>query len=170
MVEHTYRLLHLFNESGEISGRKRLQKMFYIIQSLGYDFDLEYSYQRYGPYSSQLQLETNMLVDEGLVKEQFDKRMYSYTVTENGKVFLRKLEDGNLLEAPQVPREVINTLKQRDAQLLELASTIMYLAELGLEKERAYEKLGELKPHLMNRHTEAVDFIKDIDRFKNARL
>lgn len=170
MVEHTYRLLSLLSDNNEIVGRKRLQKMFFIFQSLGYNFDLEYTYQHYGPYSSQLQLETDLLGTEGLITERFDEKKYSYSVTEAGRNFMREIEEKGLMGSfHRVPVEAINRLQQQDAELLELVSTILYLTELGLEEEELYRKLQELKPRLFHRVDEAQEFISGLYYWKRER-
>ncbi len=169
MIEYRYRLLGLLNDTGEIKGRKKLQKMFYIIQSLGYDLDLDYSYHNYGPYSSQLQAELDSLLQEKLIDEEHVSNMYVYKIRGEGKQLLRKLSENGLNGiSPSVPVSIIERLKNSEAQFLELVSTIMYLRDLGFSDEELEIKASELKPHLMKYYPGAVDFIKELGEIKQG--
>lgn len=163
MLEDKYRLMIVLEKAGGIRGRKKLQKMFYLMQMLGYDYSLDYSYQNYGPYSAQLQFEVDMLVAEELLGEGFDHNTYSYSVTTKGKEFLRLVEEKGLTDiGPEVPTDLLSELKQYDAQLLELASTMMFLGDLGFRDGELFQRVSELKPRLVDRYQDAQTFIMEL--------
>ena len=163
MFGHRYRLLSLLNNAGVIRGRKKLQKTFYIIQSLGYDFDLKYSYHNYGPYSAQLQWEIDNFVEEKIVEEKRDANCYSYAALDLGKEIAQKVKEKRLDESwPEVPPKLISILQEQDAQFLELVSTIIYLIKLGFEGSALYQKAKELKPHLIEQYDAAERFMQEL--------
>ncbi|HHZ00578.1 MAG TPA: hypothetical protein GYA03_05735 [Tissierellia bacterium] len=163
MIEYRYRLLRLFEAIGEINGRKRLQKMFFIIQSLGYDLDLDYTYHNYGPYSSQLQAEVDFQIQEKLINEEFISNTYVYKLQDEGKQLLQKLYDNGLTGfSPNVPENVIEKLRSQETKFLELVSTIIYLRDFGFEGESLKGKVDDLKPHLMEYYPDALEFIDDL--------
>lgn len=172
MIEYRYRLLELLSKTGEIKGRKKLQKMFYIIQSLGYNLDLDYTYHNYGPYSSQLQAEVDFLFEEELISENRISNMYVYQVREKGEQLLTKLEQSGLTGiSPDVPAAIIQKLQDSEAQFLELVATIMYLRDLGFDDDKEIQaKVVELKPHLERYYSNAVIFIEQLQNFQTAGL
>ncbi len=170
MAGHRYRLLSLLNNTGVIKGRKKLQKMFHIVQSLGYDFDLKYSYHNYGPYSAQLQWEIDNFVDEQIVEEKREGNYYAYATLDLGKEITRKIKDKGLDESwPDVPPELISIVQDQDAQFLELVSTMIYLKKLGFKDSALYQKAKELKPHLIKHYGDAEKFMQELSRWRKEK-
>lgn len=56
MLEEHAKLLGLIRHAGEIVGRKKLQKMIYILKKLNYPFQEKFQFHFYGPYSEELTL------------------------------------------------------------------------------------------------------------------
>ncbi|QGP92722.1 hypothetical protein MGLY_21110 [Neomoorella glycerini] len=160
MIQSWHRLLTLIKLAGKIHGRKRLQKLVYILQSLGYAFPEEFSYYLYGPYSPELQFEVKAMVDKGLIQENRDGDIYSYSLTENGEEVL------NLLNSQQqpyswenLPEALVKEVVEQDSQFLELVSTIMYLQNMGYENTEVIDKAKALKPHLCRYMDEALAWV-----------
>ncbi|MCS7365125.1 MAG: hypothetical protein NDF54_06805 [archaeon GB-1867-035] len=85
-------LLKILKEhSGVIEGRKRFQKIVFLLKEK-YGIPLKYSFLSYyyGPYSKELQRDLNILVRLGLIEEDFDGVMYTYKLTELGEKLLNK--------------------------------------------------------------------------------
>ncbi len=56
MLNDHQRLMNVFALSGEVTGRKKLQKMIYIAKKLGFPFQEKFEFHFYGPYSEELSL------------------------------------------------------------------------------------------------------------------
>src|ERR1700733_4786732 len=63
-------IMQFFEVAKKVEGRIRLQKIIYILQTKGIvNFELDYKYALYGPYSQDLQLEIDYLKAIGFLKE-----------------------------------------------------------------------------------------------------
>ena len=163
MFERTYRLIKLFEKSGSVAGRKKLQKIVYVLQSLGYSYGMDYTYCHYGPYSSQLQFEVDRLAEKGLIDERLFCHTYQYSITKDGQELVKFLDEKKVgTDRIEVPEDLLRELIKQDAQFLELVATIIYVKNLGYDSEKTEQKLRELKPNLMDRYLEALDFINKI--------
>src|SRR4051795_13197835 len=78
--------------SGEIIGRKKLQKMIYIAKKVSFPFHEKFQFHFYGPYSEELTLKIEELCNMGFLNEMKEKKggyfQYRYTLTEEGQHFL----------------------------------------------------------------------------------
>jgi uncharacterized protein YwgA len=129
---------------GEIVGRIRLQKIFYLLDALGLHADASFRYHHYGPYSR--------ILDEAL-----DRAKALCDVTEE----LRSRRDGALYSvfrgpARDVPasigeletqrlRELIAIMKKESSTVLELAATIHwlhYVEKLAAWREELVRRKG----------------------------
>jgi uncharacterized protein YwgA len=70
LTSHLNKILSLVNEAGRIQGRTKFQKIVYILKIKGANFNERFSYHYYGPYSSDLQLEIEELVDRQILNQQ----------------------------------------------------------------------------------------------------
>lgn len=89
-------LLYIIGSSDKLEGRKRIQKMVCLAkynQSIGYPFSFEYTKYLYGPYSFDLKDVLNRLVDLGIIDENFDNHIYTYSLTSNGKNLFKNLKE-----------------------------------------------------------------------------
>lgn len=78
-------------EQDPIEGRTRLQKMLFLLQQSCKDCNFQYKFNAYdyGPYSSTLQSDLDMLIDDEYLKEDSiptidGKLKYRYSITEKG--------------------------------------------------------------------------------------
>ena len=158
MFDHLYKLLSFFRQTQMISGRKKLQKMVYLLQHYGLDLEMNYVYHHYGPYSAGLQAEVEELVESGFVAEGKTCRGYEYHITEKGIEFLQKLEEE--FEVPKISMndKQLDLLGQQSSQFLEVVSTYAFLLAKDYLPEQAVEKVKELKPHLADYVDEARAF------------
>jgi len=92
MLEDHAKMLFLLRQAGAIVGRKKLQKIIYILQKQGYPFHEKFHFHFYGPYSDELSLRIEELCNLGFLNEvKEDKGSYSqyrYELTESGRSFL----------------------------------------------------------------------------------
>jgi uncharacterized protein len=128
--------------SGEIIGRKKFQKMIYILKKLSFPFQEKYQFHFFGPYSEELTLRIEELCNMGFIQEVKEKKggyfQYRYSLTEEGSDFLSLYA----VEMPQI-KECMEDMNGQSARFLELVSTILYFE--GLPREDVYEKVFTLK-------------------------
>lgn len=138
------RILNAVRCSGEIIGRKKFQKMIYIAKKMNFPFQEKFQFHFYGPYSEELTLQLEELVNMGFIEEVKEKKggyfQYRYSLTTNGEEFIsmfeKDLHDHKLTDC-------IKALNEESARFLELVSTVLYFD--NLEKEQVYEKIAQVK-------------------------
>lgn len=142
MLNEHAKLMKVFSSSGEITGRKKLQKMIYIAKKINLPFYEKYDFHFYGPYSEELTLRIEELCNLGFLNEMHEKKggyfQYRYSLTEAGEEFLTHYE----LEMPPL-KDCMEDLNSQSARFLELVSTVLFFDTL--EKEEVKEKVFTLK-------------------------
>jgi len=144
----TIRIAHLLHLLQRIEGRKKLQKIVHILQTLGAPFVEPFQYSQYGMYSQQLTTEMGHLVKDGLVTET-----KAYVGTNEAYVFEATKDLAELLESLHIEEEpkwsqLGRELNELPPQLLEGISTVLFLQERGYADENLRLRLVALKPHL----------------------
>lgn len=147
MFRKEFALLSLFEKARKVEGRKKLQKVIYLLKLDNVPFEMEYKYHHYGPYSAELQSEINHLVMHGLIEESHKSEMYIYEISEKGNEFLKSYREMTP-EVFDIPDELLKTLLASGTNVLEMASTYAFLLEMGYKDKEAEEKTIELKDHL----------------------
>lgn len=158
------KLIDLFD--AKIKGRKRLQKLSYIMKDKGYPIPQDFIYYHYGPYSRELSATIAELVSFGLLNETQTPQVYEYGLTEEGKEFINLLEEKNFVEKIELNeklKNVIKSVKDQDPSLLELVSTILFLQDYGESFKNACDKALELKPHLKSYLENATEIISNLN-------
>ncbi len=136
------RIITLLDVAGNIRGRTKFQKVVYILKNKEIPFNEKFKYHYYGPFSSDLQLEIDELVDRNILVEK-NMNPYDYEVNKENKIKFNK--DLNI----SGKKELIQFLKNKDIKELEITSTIYYLENNGLkDKDILRKKITALKPHL----------------------
>ena len=140
LKESFKRLLELVAVNGKIEGRKKFQKLVYILKQKGFEFKEAYTYYYYGPYSSTLQMEIDFLVESGLLREEQVGETYEYTLSN---------EFGELEGKYDAHKQFIHYLNDKPARILELISVFFYLEDKGYQDEDVIKKsTAILKPEL----------------------
>lgn len=140
---------------GRIEGRKRLQKLVYLLKSSGYkDFDQQFVLHYYGPFSRQLARELDFLHQANLVREippgedeNRSEGTYVYAPVLGGDKKPRIVE---LTGARRKPpwQEAAKLLADQSTPFLEALSTVVYLRRKGLTGEQLKEGFRRTKPKL----------------------
>ncbi|WP_085522580.1 YwgA family protein [Tuberibacillus sp. Marseille-P3662] len=129
MLEDHAKLLTLFSHAGEVVGRKKLQKILYILKKMDYPFQQKYQFHFYGPYSEELTLQIEELGNLGFVQETREEKggyhQYRYVLTESGEEFLGHYD----IELPDI-QTLIHQLNGQNSRFLELISTMLFFDEL----------------------------------------
>ncbi|PLR67812.1 MULTISPECIES: YwgA family protein [Bacillaceae] len=141
LTEHA-KLMKVFSSSGEITGRKKLQKMIYIAKKIDFPFYEKYDFHFFGPYSEELTIRIEELCNLGFLNEMHEKKggyfQYRYSLTEAGEEFLSHYD----LDMPPL-KECMEDLNSQSARFLELVSTVFFFDTL--EKDEVKEKVFKLK-------------------------
>lgn len=140
-------LMQLFTLVQKIEGKIKLQKIVFILQEKKIiNFDLDYKFAQFGPYSESLQIEIEYLSRIGFLKETSLADSYVYELNND---FPIKIEADYEINKN---RDLILSLIQQESQLLEVTSTIYYLkARHYKEKESIESKIRILKPNLQDK-------------------
>ncbi|MFL6560370.1 MAG: YwgA family protein [Bacillus sp. (in: firmicutes)] len=142
MLKDHAKLMQAIMVSGEITGRKKLQKMIYIAKKVEFPFHERFQFHFYGPYSEELTTRVEELCNMGFLNEVKEKKggyyQYRYTLTDSGKEFLSL----NQVEMPCL-EDCFNDMNEQNARFLELVSTVLYFDNLS--KEEVADKVFTLK-------------------------
>ncbi|WP_430489394.1 YwgA family protein [Rossellomorea marisflavi] len=142
MLKEHAKLMSAFMASGEVIGRKKLQKMIFIAKKLAFPFQERFEFHFYGPYSEELTLRVEELCNMGFISEVKEKKggyyQYRYSVTEEGEDFLKIYEK----DMPFL-KDCLTDMNGQSARFLELVSTVLYFDTLP--KEEVAEKVFTLK-------------------------
>lgn len=162
MLENHAKLMKVIASSDGIVGRKKLQKIVFIMKKLGYRFEEKFTYHFYGPYSEELSLRVEELTNLGFISETKEQKsnyyQYRYEITERGKQFLEQAPTDLTIDD-----ELTAMLKNQSSRFLELVSTMLYFDDL--EKEEVNKKVQEVKKksnYTAADMEEAWAFIKNI--------
>ena len=153
-------IINVISTAGEISGRKKLQKIVYIAKKLSFPFHEKFQFHFYGPYSEELTLRIEELCDMGYLNEVKEKKagyyQYCYSITEAGHDFLSIQE----VDMPALDACLLD-MNEQNARFLELVSTVLYFDTL--EKEEVIEKIFTLKSkqkYTLEEIDEAYEYIE----------
>jgi len=121
--------------------KRRLQRVVYLLQALG--FPTSYKFDQYiaGPYSSELTEEYERIMEEGLLHEYA-----KYTDVDEEKW-----------------GPIVDKLATEDTLVLETAATLYDLLSHDWSLEEAKERVMELKPYATERLVEAgIRLLKEL--------
>lgn len=155
-------IINAISTAGEISGRKKLQKIVYIAKKLSFPFHEKFQFHFYGPYSEELTLRIEELCEMGYLNEVREKKagyyQYCYSITDAGQDFLSIQE----VEMPALEACLLD-MNEQNARFLELVSTVLYFDRL--EKEEVTEKIFTLKSkqkYTLEEIDEAYEYIEQL--------
>lgn len=149
-------LLSLLKIAGQIDGRIKLQKITYILKNNGVNFEEDFKYHHYGPYSGDLQLKLEELIDNNVITEN-GSNPYLYKLSDD---YSMQIDESDLKDK----KELILFLTKQHFRDLELVATIYYLLNQGYTGKALENKLKILKPNLVNRINNAFNILKKIEK------
>nr|WP_221434305.1 YwgA family protein [Geomicrobium halophilum] len=136
--------MSLLKSVGEITGRKKFQKIIYISKKMGMPFQEKYDFHIYGPYSEELSMRIEELQQFGFVSEVREEKagyhQYRYQLAMAGEQFL---ETNTQRQSFEQEKTVIDEMNACTSKFLELVSTVLYLEPAP--KEEVVEKVHTLK-------------------------
>lgn len=156
-------LLRLVDSLGKVEGRKKLQKIVYILKARGYDFPQHFGYLHYGPFSGEVAAEMDSLVSGDLIKEQGDGQPYEAYVYEPEESARTLLENLKQTDKPEW-KELADDLNKKGVSELEAISTILFLQRNGFDGDRLKTRFAELKPALVKLYAGALKAIQKLPK------
>ncbi|MCP3033495.1 YwgA family protein [Halobacillus sp. A1] len=142
MLENHAKLMQFFSSSEAIVGRKRLQKMIYILKKCEVPFEERYQFHFYGPYSEELTLRIEEMCNLGFISETKEEKknyyQYRYQVTDAGREFMEHYEES----LPPLNAH-IDAMNEKSSRFLELVSTMLFFEHLP--KDEISEKVFSVK-------------------------
>ncbi|MBP1969826.1 uncharacterized protein YwgA [Virgibacillus natechei] len=164
MMTNHARLMQFFSVAKEVTGRKKMQKMIYILQKSHVPFEEKYHFHFYGPYSEELTLRIEELCNLGFIgEEKQDKSNYSqyqYTINPAGEAFLDQFH----VDMPDISEQV-EMLQNRTSRFLELVATMLYFEDLPVHE--TIEKVHAIKPKQQYTDEEMQDALNFIKKVKH---
>jgi uncharacterized protein YwgA len=158
-MENYAKILAIFESAGTIHSRIKIQKMIYILKSLGYPLNERYEYRHFGPYSEQLASELTASVNTGFLDEKEadsrsgddlppDYQRFDLSLTDRGRKFLEVTVKKNQQLGTQAEgiSRVAKHLQAYSPTELELIATLMYLQDQKVPTDQLNTMLRNLKP------------------------
>ena len=169
MLEEHANVVHFVSLAGEVTGRKKLQKMVYIAKKFDYPFHEKYQFHMYGPYSEELTMRVEELCTMGFLTERKEDKgaykQFCYEVTEKGNAF----SDRFCKKAAGLP-QMIHELNTQSARFLELVSTLLYFDDLQRDEQVVKVRTVKAKLNFTEEElTRAFQFIAQLNQFKNNK-
>ncbi len=151
MVNNIYTIRDIIAlAGGKITGRKKIQKMIYILEQIVGVFDKphQFRWNYYGVFSEELASELNLGEAFGVLKEN-EQQEYGYRTYHIEAVY----PDSNNPAYPKkdtLPIGLIKYLNAKEPRELEIISSIIYFENQGLNEHEIKERLYTFKSHLEN--------------------
>lgn len=165
MLANHAKLMRFFVEANEVIGRKKLQKMIYILKKCDIPFEEKFTFHFYGPYSEELTLRMEELCNLGFIAEEKEDMsnyfQYHYTMTPAGIDFLEQVQ----IDFPEFPVKV-DLLKQQSSRFLELVATMLYFDDLP--RTEVETKVQEVKAKVKYTDTDVTEAWTFIEQIKQA--
>lgn len=167
MLQEHCKLLSLLKQTGEVVGRKKLQKIIYIAKKLNFPFYEKYQFHFYGPYSEELNLRVEEMSDLTFVQEVKENKggysQYRYSLSAKGEEFLQLAE----YELPE-SKGIFKNMNEQSARFLELVSTVLYFEDLPVEEVK--QKVFTLKAKQNYTEEEVQNAYDYIENLKNMLI
>ncbi len=167
-------LATLMSWGEEISGRKRLQKVVFLLQRAGFPADAAFILHHYGPYSRDVSQTSDELVALGILNETAEPcragKVYKYKMTKKGRELLSRTVSPRLQEIEKF-HELVNRWQETSTWHLELGSTISYFKQQSSDWDDAVNHAREFKK-VSDSHSEdlkyALEIAQQAESFANA--
>ncbi len=189
-MEQYVKLLAIFERCGKIYSRIKIQKMLYIIKSLGFPVTEEYEYRDYGPYSEELASELRSSVNARFLLEEkvagprelgyepdfYEDEADAYerfdlSVAARGGQFLKEQLSQNpgLEPISAQMAELAADLNKYPPRKLELIATLMFIEDQEGNPKHVVKVLKSLKPQFSAKEIEeALGLIKVLRAERNS--
>lgn len=160
-LDNVFMLRDVVKLGGEqIKGRKKMQKIIYILQQLVNPFEppFKFKWNYYGVYSDELAGELGIGEFFGILKE---KPIMEYGYQTYAIVAVDDSNPTRIASNEQV-KSLITSLNDKEPRLLEVLSSILYFENEGLTEDKINDQLLAYKGHLKEFFDEAYNVYKEI--------
>ncbi len=167
------KLARVIDACGGIDGRVKMQKIVYLLKSMGYDLPFDdFVIRQQGPFSRAVACSADILTVGGFVEEKATTLgrdqgepivQYSYRVRKGIVPFIREHFDVAAPRGKPSLNRTAKELKKKDRKVLEVAATRLYLQqEDELTGETLETELRRLKGHLAEAFDPADELLADL--------
>ncbi len=168
MLEEHAKVLRVLKHAGVVVGRKKLQKIVFILKKLHYPFREKYQFHFFGPYSEELTLQIEELSNLKLIEETKEYlggyHQYRYNLTQTGERFLTNYE----FDVPEL-EALVSFLNDQSSRFLEVVSTAFYFDHLEDLENREKVKTVKAKLNVTDEELDlAFEFMKDLKNKQGA--
>ncbi|MFH1373552.1 MAG: hypothetical protein ABII79_07150 [bacterium] len=158
-IEKIRALLSDANSQGKIESKKKLHKLVYLLQQSGENFDEDFIFHHYGVFSPTLARDLEFAEKtEQIEIEKPQAENWGYTI----KLPPDRILGGENRLSNKSREHLIPHLADKEPQLLETLSTIVYLKRNYYNEKDLKQKLSELKPDLSQHYEEAFHLAKEL--------
>lgn len=162
-------LILLLLENDSIIGRKKLQKIVYLTNLIGWKTFHDYRFHYFGPYSDELFNEIENLQQINLINVIHYNSSYEHTITEKGKRFLDILKQQNKYsDLVKRTTSLIQELNNYTSRKLEAMSSFYFMKNEypDLDNILLLRKLKKMKPHLTDEVSNSPIILDIINQYK----
>jgi hypothetical protein len=128
----------------KIQGKKRLQKLAFLLKAAGAKSEVRFDIRDYGPFSREVASAAQFLTLKGRLEESEQPIGASRTFVTVYKV--QGSSDASLRPLPEKYKEMLRRLDRYPTVDLEVAATFQFLRAAGFAPDAARRKTIELKP------------------------
>jgi len=128
----------------KIKGKKRLQKLAFLLKTAGAKCNVRFDIRDYGPFSREIAAAAQFLALKGRIDEAEEPIGASGTFVTVYKA--QSTLDGKVGLLPEKYKQILRRLDNYPTVDLEVAATFQFLRAAGFRAEAARRKTIELKP------------------------
>lgn len=169
MTQQEYFLLKLIDSVPEVAGRKKLQKLIYVMKHIGLPIELRYNWHYYGPYSAELALQIDALVNANLLDEKNISLGYTYKTSKAAKELLSIIElnpeNKKAVKLVSSWVEDFRTFSDFSVSALEKATSVLFWKDWGKNNADAIRTTESFKGKLTDA---ACKIIRTVNHLKAA--
>lgn len=153
MPSHYRSIQELFTIAKQIDGINRIHNIIFILKQLGANFEEQFSYSRYIPFSQELQLKLDYLKQQEIISNgsgELHTTGKKNTINPSKYVYLNDFE------------EQIHDLNKFNETELELIATAFYLNQYGYNRSSIENKLKVMKPELEDSLNNSLNYFDQV--------
>lgn len=153
----------LVAELGGVDGRTRLQKLVHLLGTrFPREFRHRFTLHYFGPFSSELAGDVDLLVSAKLVAEESPAAGGSYRYSVTSKKARAYIEEATESKPPKWVK-LAQRLNLKDKQTLEALSTVVFLRNCPRPSgDSTQQDFYRLKPHLKRKFKTAVELADEL--------
>jgi uncharacterized protein YwgA len=137
-------IISILNEVAEVTGRKRLQKIAFLLKESGVSCNVRFSMLDYGPFSKEIAKATEQLCFLGQIEERNERAGINRTFVTVYSLNRRPMKTATKLS--NVHSKFLLAMNRYSTIELEVAATIRFLIRCGLSEKDAIRQTKSMKP------------------------